>query len=84
MICPYMVNVSLLIGAIISWGIMWPMIESKKDIWYSADLSPSSLHGIQGYRVFASVMQFSITISPILLSLVIYVYFVGFESDLFY
>ncbi|XWS68499.1 hypothetical protein CRYUN_Cryun04dG0095800 [Craigia yunnanensis] len=55
MICPYMVNVSLLIGAIISWGIMWPMIETKKGIWYSADLSPSSLHGIQGYRVFIAI-----------------------------
>ncbi|XVE92894.1 hypothetical protein REPUB_Repub01dG0142800 [Reevesia pubescens] len=55
MICPYMVNISLLIGAIISWGIMWPMIESKKGIWYSADLSPSSLHGIQGYRVFIAI-----------------------------
>ncbi|XVF44536.1 hypothetical protein PTKIN_Ptkin02bG0132000 [Pterospermum kingtungense] len=55
MICPYMVNVSLLVGAIISWGIMWPKIEDKKGIWYSADLSPSSLHGIQGYRVFIAI-----------------------------
>lgn len=51
MICPYMVNISLLIGAVLSWGIMWPLIETKKGIWYGADLSPSSLHGIQGYRV---------------------------------
>ncbi|CAI9299757.1 unnamed protein product [Lactuca saligna] len=55
MICPYMVNISLLIGAIMSWGIMWPLIEAKKGIWYSADLSASSLHGIQGYRVFLAV-----------------------------
>lgn len=51
MICPYMVNISLLIGAVISWGIMWPLIELKKGVWYSAELSESSLHGIQGYRV---------------------------------
>lgn len=51
MICPYMVNISLLIGAVLSWGIMWPLIENKKGDWYSADLSASSLHGIQGYRV---------------------------------
>lgn len=51
MICPYMVNVSLLIGAILSWGIMWPLIEQKKGSWYSAELPASSLHGIQGYRV---------------------------------
>lgn len=55
MICPYMVNVSLLIGAIISWGIMWPAIASKKGIWYSADEPASSLHGIQGYRVFLAI-----------------------------
>lgn len=51
MICPYMVNISLLIGAIISWGILWPIIESKKGNWYSSDIPASSLHGIQGYRV---------------------------------
>ncbi|XP_050129589.1 probable metal-nicotianamine transporter YSL7 isoform X2 [Malus sylvestris] len=55
MICPIMVNVSLLVGAIISWGIMWPLIETKKGIWYSANLSASSLHGIQGYRVFIAI-----------------------------
>ncbi|KAF3431760.1 hypothetical protein FNV43_RR26496 [Rhamnella rubrinervis] len=55
MICPYMVNISLLVGAVISWGIMWPLIENKKGDWYSADLSPSSLHGIQGYRVFIAI-----------------------------
>ncbi|KAF3644588.1 putative metal-nicotianamine transporter YSL7 [Capsicum chacoense] len=55
MLCPYMVNISLLIGAIVSWGIMWPMIEEKKGDWYSAKLSPSSLHGIQGYRVFIAI-----------------------------
>ncbi|KAL2455117.1 putative metal-nicotianamine transporter YSL7 [Abeliophyllum distichum] len=55
MICPYMVNISLLVGAIISWGIMWPLIDTKKGSWYSADLSASSLHGIQGYRVFLAI-----------------------------
>ncbi|XWS54324.1 hypothetical protein CRYUN_Cryun10bG0080200 [Craigia yunnanensis] len=71
MICPYMVNVSLLIGAIISWGIMWPMIERKKGIWYSADLSPSSLHGIQGYRVFIAIaMMFGDGLYHVLLMLI--------------
>ncbi|KAL6561190.1 putative metal-nicotianamine transporter ysl7 [Orobanche minor] len=55
MICPYMVNISLLIGAIFSWGILWPAIESKKGDWYSAQLPASSLHGIQGYRVFLAI-----------------------------
>ncbi|KAH0716721.1 hypothetical protein KY290_012989 [Solanum tuberosum] len=55
MLCPYMVNISLLIGAIVSWAIMWPMIEEKKGDWYSAQLSATSLHGIQGYRVFIAI-----------------------------
>lgn len=55
MICPYLINVSLLVGAILSWGIMWPLIEDRKGHWYPADQSPSSLHGIQGYRVFIAI-----------------------------
>lgn len=55
MICPYLVNVSVLVGGILSWGIMWPLIEAKRGDWYSADLQPSSLHGLQGYRVFIAI-----------------------------
>ncbi|XP_049366267.1 probable metal-nicotianamine transporter YSL7 [Solanum verrucosum] len=55
MLCPYMVNISLLTGAIVSWAFMWPMIEAKKGYWYSAQLSATSLHGIQGYRVFIAI-----------------------------
>ncbi|XP_020223046.1 probable metal-nicotianamine transporter YSL7 [Cajanus cajan] len=55
MICPYLINVSLLLGAIISWGILWPWIEQKKGIWYSAELPASSLSGLQGYRVFTAI-----------------------------
>ncbi|KAK7273701.1 hypothetical protein RIF29_14760 [Crotalaria pallida] len=55
MICPYMVSISLLLGAIISWGILWPWIEDKKGIWYSEDLPATSLYGMQGYRVFAAI-----------------------------
>ncbi|THU56687.1 hypothetical protein C4D60_Mb11t19840 [Musa balbisiana] len=55
MICPYIVNVSLLLGAILSWGLMWPLINNQKGHWYSADIPPSSLHSLQGYRVFLAV-----------------------------
>ncbi|XP_050374885.1 probable metal-nicotianamine transporter YSL7 [Argentina anserina] len=55
MICPYLVNISLLVGAILSWGIMWPLIEKQKGVWYSTDIPASSLHGIQGYRVFIAI-----------------------------
>ncbi|CAD6263002.1 unnamed protein product [Miscanthus lutarioriparius] len=55
MICPHIVNVSVLLGGILSWGIMWPLIRNKKGSWYPASLSESSLHGLQGYRVFISI-----------------------------
>uniref|UniRef100_A0A7N0UKU3 Metal-nicotianamine transporter YSL7 n=1 Tax=Kalanchoe fedtschenkoi TaxID=63787 RepID=A0A7N0UKU3_KALFE len=55
MICPYIINISLLVGAILSWGLMWPLIETKRGDWYSRDFSSSSMHGIQGYRVFISI-----------------------------
>ena len=51
MICPYIVNASLIVGAVISWGTLWPWIGTKKGIWFSAELSDGSLHGMQGYRV---------------------------------
>ncbi|KAJ4800451.1 Yellow stripe-like transporter 12 [Rhynchospora pubera] len=55
MICPYIVNVSVLLGGIISYGLMWPLINNKKGEWYPANLSKSSLHGLQGYKVFISI-----------------------------
>uniref|UniRef100_A0A803QJI7 Metal-nicotianamine transporter YSL7 n=1 Tax=Cannabis sativa TaxID=3483 RepID=A0A803QJI7_CANSA len=55
MICPYIVNVSVLIGGILSWGLMWPLINNRKGDWYSADLSSTSMHGLQGYKVFIAI-----------------------------
>ncbi|KAL7255482.1 hypothetical protein ACSBR1_009597 [Camellia fascicularis] len=56
MICPHLINVSLLLGAILSWGIMWPLIYNQRGHWWQpADLSQSSLHGLQGYRVFIGI-----------------------------
>ncbi|XP_064953586.1 probable metal-nicotianamine transporter YSL8 [Musa acuminata AAA Group] len=55
MICPYIINISLFLGSIISWGILWPYIRSKQGVWYDASLPESSLHGINGYKVFISI-----------------------------
>ncbi|CAD6263001.1 unnamed protein product [Miscanthus lutarioriparius] len=55
MICPYIVNVSLLLGGIISWGVMWPLISTKKGSWYPESLPDSSLHGLNGYKVFITI-----------------------------
>ncbi|KAL5230202.1 hypothetical protein ABZP36_028978 [Zizania latifolia] len=54
MICPRTVNFGLLFGAIISWGIFYPYLETKRGQWYETD-SPTSLIGINGYKVFISV-----------------------------
>nr|AQX44184.1 probable metal-nicotianamine transporter YSL [Apostasia odorata] len=55
MICPYLVNISVLLGGILSWGIMWPLIGNRRGSWFPAQLPDSSLHGLQGYRVFISI-----------------------------
>lgn len=51
MICPYIINVSVLIGGLLSWGVMWPLIETRQGDWYPEGLSSNSMRGIQGYKV---------------------------------
>ena len=51
MICPHIINISLLVGGILSWGLMWPLIGDRKGDWYPADLSLDSFSGLQGYKV---------------------------------
>ncbi|KAL9324327.1 hypothetical protein ACSQ67_009184 [Phaseolus vulgaris] len=55
MICPYIINISVLLGGILSWGIMWPLIKTKEGHWYAKGLGEGNLHGIQGYRVFIAI-----------------------------
>ncbi|XP_074573733.1 putative metal-nicotianamine transporter YSL12 isoform X1 [Curcuma longa] len=57
MICPYLVNVSVLLGGILSWGIMWPLIDRQKGHWYPADLPHSSFHGLNGYKVLCRTLS---------------------------
>ncbi|KAH1105670.1 hypothetical protein J1N35_009438 [Gossypium stocksii] len=55
MICPYIINISVLLGGILSWGLMWPLIENRKGDWFSADLPKKNMHGLQGYQVFIAI-----------------------------
>ncbi|KAK7364182.1 hypothetical protein VNO80_12659 [Phaseolus coccineus] len=55
MICPYIINISVLLGGILSWGIMWPLIKTQEGHWYAKGLGEGNLHGIQGYRVFIAI-----------------------------
>ncbi|KAG2664240.1 hypothetical protein I3760_16G071600 [Carya illinoinensis] len=55
MICPYIINVSVLVGGILSWGLMWPLIENRKGDWYPANLTSDSMFGLQAYKVFIAI-----------------------------
>ncbi|KAA8526094.1 hypothetical protein F0562_007806 [Nyssa sinensis] len=55
MICPHIVNLSLLIGAVLSWGIMWPLISRLKGDWFPADLPESNMKSLNGYKVFIAI-----------------------------
>ena len=55
MICPIQVTYSLMVGAIISYGIMWPLIEMKQGDWFPNGTKygegGSNARGLYGYKV---------------------------------
>jgi uncharacterized oligopeptide transporter (OPT) family protein len=51
MICPHIVNISTLLGAILSYGILWPLISKNKGDWYPANVKESSMKSLYGYKV---------------------------------
>ncbi|XP_052294659.1 metal-nicotianamine transporter YSL3 isoform X1 [Citrus sinensis] len=55
MICSHLVNLSLLLGAVLSWGIMWPLITGLKGDWFPKTLPESSMKSLNGYKVFVSI-----------------------------
>ncbi|KAM3253395.1 putative metal-nicotianamine transporter YSL6 isoform X1 [Capsicum annuum] len=55
LICPHIVNCSVLFGAIISWGILWPLITQRAGDWYPADLGSNDFKGLYGYKVFIAI-----------------------------
>ncbi|CAN1831148.1 Metal-nicotianamine transporter YSL3 [Linum perenne] len=55
MICSHLVNLSLLLGAVLSWGVMWPLIGERKGNWFSSSLPASSMKSLNGYKVFISI-----------------------------
>ncbi|CAJ1788490.1 unnamed protein product [Sphenostylis stenocarpa] len=55
LICPHLVNCSVLLGAIISWGFLWPFITEHAGDWYPADLGSNDFKGLYGYKVFISI-----------------------------
>ncbi|KAK9665184.1 hypothetical protein RND81_14G096000 [Saponaria officinalis] len=55
MICSHLVNLSLLLGAVLSWGVMWPLIGNLKDNWFPSSLPQGSMKSLNGYKVFISI-----------------------------
>lgn len=55
LICPHIVNCSVLFGAILSWGVLWPFITTKAGNWYPADLGSNDFKGLYGYMVFIAI-----------------------------
>ncbi|GER38905.1 YELLOW STRIPE like 6 [Striga asiatica] len=55
LICPHIVNCSVLLGAIISWGFLWPFISQRAGDWYPADLGSNDFKGLYGYKVFIAI-----------------------------
>jgi hypothetical protein len=60
MICSHLVNISTLLGAILSWGILWPLISKQKGEWYPANVPESSMKSLYGYKVslFSPIISF--------------------------
>ncbi|CAN6241988.1 unnamed protein product, partial [Urochloa humidicola] len=55
LICSHIVNCSTLLGAIISWGFLWPYVSTKAGDWYPANLGNNNFKGLYGYKVFISL-----------------------------
>ncbi|XP_047974469.1 metal-nicotianamine transporter YSL1-like [Salvia hispanica] len=55
MICSHAVNLSLLLGAVVSYGLMWPLIHQRKGDWFPADIPESSMKSLMGYKAFIPI-----------------------------
>ncbi|KAK3158604.1 hypothetical protein QOZ80_2AG0139270 [Eleusine coracana subsp. coracana] len=55
MIVSHLVNISTLLGAILSWGLLWPLISKQKGNWYPANIPESSMKSLYGYKAFLCI-----------------------------
>lgn len=55
MLVSHLVNFSLLLGAVLSYGVMWPLIGQLKGDWFPASLEETSMKSLYGYKVFLAV-----------------------------
>lgn len=45
----------MIIGLMISWGILWPFFQKKKGEWYNKEFNEINLHSLQGYKVYSFI-----------------------------
>ncbi|KAG0525472.1 hypothetical protein BDA96_06G059600 [Sorghum bicolor] len=55
LICPHIVNCSVFLGSVISWGFLWPFISAQAGHWYPDNLGNSDFRGLYGYKVFIGI-----------------------------
>nr|XP_043617878.1 probable metal-nicotianamine transporter YSL6 [Erigeron canadensis] len=55
LICPHIVNCSVLFGALVSWGLLWPFIATRAGDWYPDNLGTKDFKGLYGYKVFIAI-----------------------------
>lgn len=55
MICSHLVNASLLLGAVISYGLIYPLTDRRRGDWFPNNLEESNMKGLYGYKVFLSI-----------------------------
>jgi len=47
MVCSHVqVNVSMMIGAVLSWGLAWPLLKNRAGDWYPTGLASHSFRGL--------------------------------------
>ncbi|XP_066347469.1 probable metal-nicotianamine transporter YSL5 [Miscanthus floridulus] len=55
LISPHIVNCSVFLGSVISWGFLWPFISAQAGHWYPDNLGNSDFRGLYGYKVFIAI-----------------------------
>lgn len=50
-LAPISVTWSVLIGGLVSWGLLWPVLSSKEGKWFPRELQPWDIRGVFGYRL---------------------------------
>jgi uncharacterized oligopeptide transporter (OPT) family protein len=54
-IAPLSIAWSLLVGGVISWGLLWPVLSSKSGSWFPAGLPEWDPRGVYGYVLTTAI-----------------------------